>query len=246
MNAFALHHFPERDGLGRWITAALAIMLLHAGLIAAVVLWYARSAPEPAVIPAIAVSFVPVTSAPEMQQQDVAVGQPMQQAEEAPPEPPKTEQPKIEQPPVERTPEPPPRQAEVTLPRPEPKPVEKKKPVERRPPAPETRAAPKSERVAPASTAGAMAYNSLVFGHLQRFKRYPSDANGAAGVTVVRFTVNRAGQVLASSVTKSSGNAALDREALDILRRANPFPPFPDDKAGAQDTFAAPISFAQR
>jgi TonB family protein len=59
--------------------------------------------------------------------------------------------------------------------------------------------------------AGSDAYNALVFGHLQRFKRYPSSARGAQGVAVVRFVLNRAG-----AVTKSSGNDVLDREALGI------------------------------
>ena len=93
--------------------------------------------------------------------------------------------------------------------------------------------------------AGANAYNALVFGHLQRFKRYPSSAQGASGTAVVRFVLNRAGAVTESAVTKSSGNAVLDREALDILRRASPFPPFPEAKPGPQDSYVAPVNFAR-
>jgi hypothetical protein len=37
-------------------------------------------------------------------------------------------------------------------------------------------------------------------------------------------------------VTKSSGNALLDREALDILRRASPYPAFPAAKPGDRDS----------
>ena len=48
-----------------------------------------------------------------------------------------------------------------------------------------------------------------------------------------------------SEVTKSSGNDVLDREALEILRRASPFPPFPAAKPGSQDSYIAPVNFAR-
>ena len=114
----------------------------------------------------------------------------------------------------------------------------------RSPPAPETRAPPKTERVGQITQAGSNAYNALVFGHLQRFKRYPSAAHGASGTVVVRFVLNRAGAVIETAVTKSSGNDMLDRAALDILRRASPFPPFPEAKPGPQDSYVAPVNFA--
>jgi protein TonB len=175
-----------------------------------------------------------------IQNQDIAVGPTMQQAEAAPKEPPK-----IEEKPVEQVVQPPspPQQAEITLPRVEPKPVEKPKPEER-PPAPETRAPQKTEHVGQFAQAGSDAYNALVFGHLQRFKRYPSSARGAQGTVVVRFVLSRAGAVIESAVTKSSGNDVLDREALKILRRASPFPPFPAAKPGPQDSYIAPVNFA--
>jgi periplasmic protein TonB len=240
MNAFALH-LPERRGLSRWTLAGVTIVLAHAAIVAAVALWYARKPVEPTILPAIAVTLAPVeSSSPEVQDQDIAVGPTMQQAEATPPEPPK-----VEEKPVERVEQPPspPQQADVTLPQVEPKEVEKPKPVPQ-PPAPETRAPPKNERLGQFSEAGSNAYNALVFGHLQRFKRYPSDAHGKSGTVVVRFVLNRAGDVIESAVTKSSGNDVLDREAVAILQRANPFPAFPAAKPGRQDTYIAPVSFA--
>ena len=56
---------------------------------------------------------------------------------------------------------------------------------------------------------------------------------------------HRAGEVISSSVTKSSGNEVLDHEALAILRRASPFPPFPAAKSGGQDTYIAPVNFSR-
>ena len=243
MSPHALH-FPERSGLGRWVISAAAIVLGHAALIAAIVLWYTRTPPDDNIIPAIAVSLAPApSSAPAAENQDVAVGPPMQEVEETPPEPPKVE----EQKPVEQVipPPPPVQQAEVTLPKPEPKPkpVEKPKPAPR--PPQEARAPPPSQQVAQFSQASANAYNSLVYGHLQRFKRYPSAAGGASGTVVVRFALNRAGGVVSSAVTKSSGNSALDQEALAILQRANPFPAFPNEKPGSQDSFVGPINFSR-
>jgi protein TonB len=237
MNAFALH-LPEKRGLSRWTLAGVTILLAHAAIVAAVALWYARRPAEPTMLPAIAVTLAPVeASSPETQDQDIAVGPTMQQAEAAPKEPPKEEKP------VEQVVQPPPpvQEAEVTLPKDEPKQVEK--PTESAPPAPETRAPPKTDHVGQFSEAGSNAYNALVFGHLQRFKRYPQAAHGASGTVLVKFVLNRAGDVIESAVTKSSGNGVLDREALEILHRASPFPAFPAAKPGTADTYIAPVNF---
>lgn len=239
MNAHALH-LPEGRGLSRWSVAGLTILLAHAALVAGVAFWYSHRPPaEPNIIPAISVTLAPVdASSPEIQDQDIAVGPAMQQAEEVPKEPPKQEQPveEVEQPS-------PPQQAEVTLPPETPKEIEQPKP-EPQPPAPETRAPPKTEHVGQFTQASDNAYNALVFGHLQRFKRYPAAAHGASGIVTVRFELNRAGEVIDSELSKSSGNAVLDHEALDLLRRASPFPAFPADKPGTRDTYLAPVSFA--
>jgi protein TonB len=239
MTAYALH-LPERPGFSRWMLAALAILAAHAAIAASVALWHARKPVEPNIIPAISVTLAPVDAAsPEIQDQDIAVGPTMQQAKAAPKPPPK-----VEEKPVEQAVQPPPQEAEVTLPRVEPKQLETPKPEER-PPAPETRAPQKTEHAGQFTQAGSDAYNALVFGHLQRFKRYPTSARGAQGTVVVRFVLNRAGAVIESAVTKSSGNDVLDREALEILRRATPFPPFPAVKPGPQDLYIAPVNFTR-
>ena len=239
MNASTLY-LPERHGLSRWAFAGVTILLAHAAIVAAIALWYVRNPVEPNIIPAIAVTLAPVeASSPAIQNQDIAVGPTMQQAPDAPKETKVEEQPveKVEQPPQ------PPQQAEITLPQVQEK-VEEPKP-EAMPPAPETRAPPKNEHVGQFTEAGSNAYNALVFGHLQRFKRYPLAAHGASGTVVVRFELNRAGELIDSKVTKSSGNALLDREALDILRRASPFPAFPAAKPGDRDSYIAPVSFSR-
>jgi periplasmic protein TonB len=237
MNSLALY-LPERRGLSRWTLAGVTILAAHVAIVASLVEWYAREPVEPNIIPAITVTLAPVeASSPEIQNQDIAVGPTMQQAEAVP-----TEDRKVEEKPVEQVEQPPPQpQAEVTLPREEEK-VEKPE-AQLMTPAPETRAASKNERVAEFSVASSNAYNALIFGHLQRYKRYPLAAHGASGTVMVRFELNRAGEVVASKVTKSSGNSVLDQEALDILHRASPFPAFPAAKPGTQDSFIAPVNF---
>jgi periplasmic protein TonB len=241
MTAFALH-LPERRGLSRWVVAGLTIAAAHGAIISSAVLWYARQPVTPTILPAISVSLAPVdASSPEEQNQDIAVGPTMQQAEEAPKEPPKVEEPKVEQ---EMQPPPPQQQAEVALPAPAPKPVEEPKP-QAPPPAPETRAPPPSEHVGRFSQAASNAYDALVLGHLQRFKRYPSAARGASGRVEVKFELNRDGQLTDVEVTKSSGNNVLDQEMLAIIRHASPFPPFPAAKPGTEASYIWSLNFAR-
>jgi periplasmic protein TonB len=241
MTAFALH-LPEHRGVGRWLFAACVILALYAAVVAAVLFWPARTPPAPELVPAIAVSLAPVQSAaPEVHEQpDLPVGPEMQQAEAAPPEPPKIEQQKVEE--VQPPPPAPVQDAEVALPKAEPKPVEKKEEVQ--PPAPETRAPPKNEHVGEFTQAASNAYNALVVGHLARFKRYPAAAHGASGKVTVRFVLSRGGEVVDCAVVASSGNAAVDQEVVDILRRASPFPAFPAAKPGDRDSYTIPIAFA--
>jgi periplasmic protein TonB len=236
MNAFALH-LPQRRGLFRWTFAGAMILAAHAAIVASVALWYARRPVEPKILPAITVTLAPVeASAPEIQNQDVAVGPTMQQADAAP-----KEERKVEEKPVEQVEQPPPQpQAEVTLPRKEEK-VDKPEPQPMAP-APET-SAPRNSQVGQFTEAGSNAYDALVIGRLHRFLRYPKAGGGATGKVGLLFVLNRDGGVVSTEVTKSSGNRVLDREALDIVRRAGPFPPFPAAKPGEQEYYAWTVDF---
>src|SRR4029077_116032 len=120
MTALALH-LPQQRGLSRWALAASTIVLAHALLVACIVLGYARRPVEPPVVlPAIAVSLLPVeASSPEIQNQDIAVGPAMQEAEEAPK--PKDEEKKLEQQPL------PPQQDDIALPQVQEKKIETKR-----------------------------------------------------------------------------------------------------------------------
>jgi protein TonB len=65
-------------------------------------------------------------------------------------------------------------------------------------------------------------------------------------VTVVRFRVDRSGQVIASEVVKSSGSEVLDQEALELLKRASPLPAPPDAIAEEMLDNILPIYFGMK
>lgn len=79
---------------------------------------------------------------------------------------------------------------------------------------------------------------------LERNKRYPATAQRRReqGVTVVSFVVDREGKLLSSRIVHSSGSAALDGEALELLRRSVPFPPPPAGSVNVE----APVRFNLR
>jgi protein TonB len=124
------------------------------------------------------------------------------------------------------------------------------------PPAPRTSApqrvpypaAPITRAPSPGSAAASAAvanWRDRVIARLQSVKRYPSGSDGQ-GVATVRFTVSRSGQVLGHSLLRSSGYAALDQEALAMVMRAQPLPPFPPAMPQASVQLTLPIRFALR
>lgn len=78
----------------------------------------------------------------------------------------------------------------------------------------------------PSTSAVPASWQSRVLSHLGHFKRYPGDARQRkrAGAAWVRFQVDRDGKLLASELVTSSGTVLLDREALQVLQRAQPLP----------------------
>ncbi|MGK5069066.1 TonB family protein [Janthinobacterium sp. RT4P48] len=81
------------------------------------------------------------------------------------------------------------------------------------------------------TSAAPASWQSRVLSHLAHFKRYPGDARQRkrAGAAWVRFHVDRDGKLLASELITSSGTVLLDREALQVLQRAQPLPAPPDN-----------------
>ena len=87
-------------------------------------------------------------------------------------------------------------------------------------------------------------YGKAAHHWLNRHKRYPRRAEyrGDEGTVLVTFVVNRYGEVLSHALQRSSGNPLLDKEALDLIQRAQPLPVFPDELAEAKDTITVLVT----
>ncbi len=88
-------------------------------------------------------------------------------------------------------------------------------------------------------------YLAQVARRLEDVKRYSSALVGrtSGGTAKVGFVVDAEGQVQASWLIASSGNALLDREALALLQRASPFDPLPLDLGKEQLVVRQDIRF---
>jgi TonB family protein len=80
---------------------------------------------------------------------------------------------------------------------------------------------------------------------LTRNKRYPEDAirRRVEGQVLVGFTLTRDGYLVASKIIVSSGSASLDAEALDLLKRTEPFAPIPPNYPRSQIALTLPLRF---
>lgn len=78
---------------------------------------------------------------------------------------------------------------------------------------------------------------------IERRKRYPSVARGRDGVVGLRLTLGADGMLRGVSITRSAGNAALDRAALQAVQRVGRFPPAPKGLSGPSFSFDLKIRF---
>jgi protein TonB len=234
----------------RWTGSFVFVLVLHAGAVGVALSWTPAEAPYSPPPAAIMIEMAPLPAAPEATPNEAPPGPELSEVIPEP-EPP---------PPVEIV------LAEVSLPEPEPpppvdikppppKPPEKK--VEKKPPQPKVsapQAAPQQAEVAAAPMVGAApeppsarlpTWKGLLLRHLERHKRYPSEAQRARqeGIPYVFFTMSRDGRVVAARIVRSSGVASLDQEGLELLQRAQPLPPLPSDQPGETLDLVVPIQF---
>jgi protein TonB len=80
---------------------------------------------------------------------------------------------------------------------------------------------------------------------LNRHKRYPSGSS-ASGTALVAFSINRSGAVTSARLARSSGDNALDQEAVSLPRRASPLPKPPAGIGGGGSiALTVPIRFGR-
>jgi periplasmic protein TonB len=236
MSALALSWYENtspRDLL-RWSIAGLIVMSVHAGVIA-----YFLAAHQPNEIgdygEVVSVELAPIDSTPDAVEEDVAPApETMVESQPVPDLP-------SEKPPDEMTVEQPLDETPTLDPTRLPKQPEK---VENTPPpAPRT-----AQQVKGGSPAVDPSWQASLVRQIQRFKRYPPEAQSRheQGVVLLGFTLDRNGQVLAHNIVRSSGYADLDDEVMGMIMRAQPLPPFPASMTQPRIDLTVPIRFSLR
>lgn len=92
----------------------------------------------------------------------------------------------------------------------------------------------------------AQRYEQVLGLWIRQHQIYPEDLKRRhiEGDVVMRVRINRQGRVLYYVVDKSSGNAFLDRAAMDMVRASDPAPPVPDNyPEGDELDFLEVLSF---
>jgi TonB family protein len=115
---------------------------------------------------------------------------------------------------------------------------------------PSSDAIPEASRsVAPAQGTGETArrvratWQKQLLAHLDKHKRYPHERSQKSAEIYVRFTLDRMGHVLSTSIEKGSGDTAFDEAALAMVKRSDPVPPPPPLIADEGLSFTLPVIF---
>lgn len=239
----------DRRELYRWLICGAIVLLAHGSLAAAVVQWHEPIEPDDP-SGAIVINLAPMPVAPTEIPTEIPPGPEQVEAQATPQT--QVEETHELQPELPPAPDP-----EVVLAKVQPK-QEPVPPQESQPPAPAT-TAPQVPQAAVAALAAAPmqsvptitnsnaipSWKRQVVVMLERNKRYPAAARSRKehGIVQISFALDRDGHVLSSRVVKSSGSATLDKESLDLLQRAQPFPPAPPELSGARISLTVPIRF---
>ena len=213
----------DRSDLVRWISSGVFVLLIHGGVAVALVEWGEPVGDFGAPGTVITMDLMPVPVTSEAEQTDIPPGPEQVQAEAPPDKPEEKVEEKIEEE-VPVAPDP-----EVAIATPQPQPDQPAEPPQLTAP---TTTAPQAART---NNANAVPnWKAQVVGLLERNKRYPSEARARRqqGMVELAFTLDRQGHVIASRITRSSGFAAIDAEALALVQRVQPFPPPPVEFIG--------------
>lgn len=102
--------------------------------------------------------------------------------------------------------------------------------------------APPADAAGPGARALEAEWGAAILSRIAWQQRYPAGAR-ASGTARVLVTVGRDGRLAGARLAGSSGDAALDRAALEAVRRAGRFPPAPRGLEKASYVFGVPMTF---
>ena len=86
-------------------------------------------------------------------------------------------------------------------------------------------------------------WQTELFQHLDRHKRYPKERQQKTAEIYIRFTLDRLGHVLTVDIEKGSGDKVFDDAALAMVRRSDPVPAPPPLVADEGLSFTLPVIF---
>ena len=88
-------------------------------------------------------------------------------------------------------------------------------------------------------------YSSLLANAIAKYKQYPKIAQmrGWQGTVIADLEIDTKGAVISIKIKKSSTYEVLDNEALEMIRKASPFPAPPESLRGKNFNVLVPISF---
>ena len=84
---------------------------------------------------------------------------------------------------------------------------------------------------------------SEIVGRIEDRKPMLNMSLKAPATVAVSFVVGRDGHLVSSEVAKSSGDAAVDQQAVAVLASAAPFPPMPAGLSDDSMSFTVPLRF---
>ncbi|MGO1540194.1 MAG: energy transducer TonB [Luteimonas sp.] len=240
----------DRDGR-RWAISLAVVLGVHATGVATAV-WWAQHAPmliDASPMEAVMVELAPEPEAPPAPPTELPPGPPQQEQHRPEPVPRPRPEPRAEAPPLE--------DPEVQDPyrQQEPPEPDRDRPSDEAnvaqtlaPPNVDARHGDRyaAQQTVSGATGQAVAtWQGRLLGHLEQYRRYPRQAarRRMEGVTHVRFTVDRQGNVSDPHIGRSSGHDLLDEETLATVRRASPVPPPPPDIPGDPVDVMVPVDF---
>jgi len=98
---------------------------------------------------------------------------------------------------------------------------------------------------APLNAIATARYEQLLVAWLEKYKKYPRRAKRLRieGEAQLRIIINRTGHTQLVVLAQATGNRFLDKAALDMAKRANPFPSMPKNDPREQLEFIVPVTF---